>query len=143
MLAGNNALVIGGGLVGLETAEFFVGQNRRASVVEMGASTDGDMDEDVRTFTYRLLEKGKVDINVNTKVEKLTADGAVCSTPKGEKVFKGYDQILVAVGTKAYNPLEAELTGKVPVVKVVGDAKQARRIVYAIHEAVAAVLELN
>lgn len=143
VLAGNNALVIGGGLVGLETAEFFVGQNRKASVVEMGPSTDGDMDFDVRFFTYKVLEEGKVDINVNTKVEKLTADGAVCSTPEGEKVFKGYDQIVVAVGTKPYNPLEKELEGKVPLVKVVGDAKQSRRILHAVHEAVAAALELN
>ncbi len=142
VIAGDRVLVIGGGLVGLETAEFLVGQNRRASVVEMGPSTDGDMDYDVRYFTYEYLEQGKVDINVNTKVEKLTADGAVCSTPEGKKTFKGYDQIVIAVGTHSYNPLEKQLEGKVPTI-VVGDAKQARRIVYAIHEAVAAVLGLN
>ncbi len=142
VLAGNRVLVIGGGLVGLETAEYLVSQNRKASVVEMTAETGGNVDFDVRYFTDAVLEQGKVDVNINTKVEKITVDGAVCSTADGEKVFKGYDQIVVAVGTKAYNPLEKELEGKVPAI-VVGDAKQARMIVYAIHEAVAAVLNLN
>ncbi len=143
VLCGDNVLVIGGGLVGLETAEFVVSQNRRASVVEMAPTVGGEMDYDVRYFTTEYLEEGKVDINVNTKVEKLTADGAVCSTPDGEKVFKGYDQIVVAIGTRPNNPLEEKLEGKVQTF-VVGDAKQApRNIVYAVHEAVAAVMSLN
>ncbi len=143
VLAGNKVLVIGGGLVGLETAEYLVAQNRKASVIEMTGSTDGKMDESVKYFSYELLERGKVDINVNTKVEKLTVDGAVCSTPEGERVFKGYDQLVIALGSKTYNPLEKELEGKVPV-QVIGDAKEAKRLMLnAVHEAVAAALSLN
>lgn len=135
VLAGKKCVVIGGGLVGLETAEYLLSQNREVSVIEMGGKVGGDQHEGALFFCLQNLKEGNVDIHTNTKVEKLTKDGAICTTSEGEKVFAGYDMVVYAVGTKAYNPLQSELEGKVPELHVIGDAKEARRILYAIHEA--------
>ena len=35
VMLGNNVLVVGGGMVGLETAEHLISQNRKATIVEM------------------------------------------------------------------------------------------------------------
>ena len=50
--------------------------------------------------------------------------------------------IVLAMGAQSYNPLEEKLRGKVKSLHVIGDAKDARRGVEAIEEAVSLALEL-
>lgn len=121
VLAGNNCLVLGGGLVGIETAEFIVSQNREADVVEMRPTVGEEQSPYVWINIARYLKDENVNIMTGTKVKKLTADGAVCETADGEVVLSGYDMLVLALGTKPYNPLEAELKDLVEV-SVVGDA---------------------
>ncbi len=142
VMAGNRVLIVGGGLVGLETAEFLLTQNRQATVVEMLEKAGEGLHPSIQYFVFAALKKGNVDVLTNTKVQRFTADGAVCSTPSGEKILKGYDMVILAVGAKAYNPLKAELEGKVKSLHVIGDAEKPRRIVDAIEEAARLAINL-
>jgi NADPH-dependent 2,4-dienoyl-CoA reductase/sulfur reductase-like enzyme len=132
IIPGKNVLVAGGGLVGLETADFLLTQMSSVTVVEML----DDVGEDLITkdILLKTLRGGGVNIMTSTKIERFTKDGAICSTPKGETSVAGCDMVILAVGAQPYNPLEKELQGKVPEIHVIGDAKEARRIKDAVQE---------
>jgi len=136
-MAGNNVLVVGGGLVGLETAEFLLSQKRAVTVVEMLETTGEGLHDSAKYFLYNTLREGGVNIMTSTRVERFTADGAVCTTPTGEITLSGYDMVVMAVGSNSYNPLEDELKGKVTELYVIGDAKAVRRIPDAVQEGAA------
>ena len=132
---GYNNLVVGGGMVGLETAEFLLSEKRRATVVEMQEKAGADMHTSISYFVFKNLQEGGVEIKTNTKVEHFTGDGAVCTGEDGEIRLSGFDKVILAMGSKAYNPLEESLKGKVPKLHVIGDAVKAGRIATAVEEA--------
>lgn len=133
-MAGSRVLIVGGGLVGVETAEYLLTQNRSATVVETLHEAGEGLHPSIQYFIFRALSKGHVDVLTDTEIKRFTKDGAICATPSGEIVLKGYDMAVLAVGTKPYNPLQAELTGKVKSLHVIGDAEKPRRIVDAVEE---------
>ena len=135
VIPGKNVLVVGGGLVGLKTADFLLSRQRPVTVVEMQDKAGEEFNHSARHFLFKTLRDGGVTIMTGTKAERFTKDGAVCSANGGEITLSGYDMVVLAVGSNPYNPLEAELTGKVPEVYVIGDAKEARRIPHAVWEA--------
>jgi 2,4-dienoyl-CoA reductase-like NADH-dependent reductase (Old Yellow Enzyme family)/thioredoxin reductase len=132
---GQNVLVVGGGLVGLETAEYLLSQNRRATVAEMLDKAGEGLSPSVLYFVLKALQEGGVEILLNTEIEKFTPDGAVCTSPQGEVSLCGFDMVVLAVGSTAYNPLEKELKTKGKDLYVIGDAAKSRRIVDAVEEA--------
>ena len=133
VVPGFNVIVVGGGLVGLETAEVLLTEMRRITIVEMRGDIGDDMFS--KMMHIGVLNAGGVKIMTNTRVERFTKDGAVCSVPDGEVTIDGCDMIVMAAGSKAYNPLEAELKGKVGELYTVGDAVEPRRIKDAVLEA--------
>lgn len=139
---GENNLIIGGGLVGLETAEFIVSQKRKATVIEMMDKAGADMDESIQYFIFKELEKGNVQIKTGTKVESFTMDGAVCSNREGQHTLKDYDKVILAIGAKSFNPLENELIEKVPELYVIGDAVKPRRIANVVEEGARIAVEI-
>jgi 2,4-dienoyl-CoA reductase-like NADH-dependent reductase (Old Yellow Enzyme family)/thioredoxin reductase len=132
IVPGKKVLVAGGGLVGLETAEFLLTLMRSVTVVEMLDEAGADLL--MKDAVLNTLRDGGVDIMTSTKIERFTKDGAVCSAPEGEITLSGYDMVVLAVGSQPYNPLEKELEGKVPEIQVIGDAKEVRRIQDAVQE---------
>ncbi|MDR1589880.1 MAG: NAD(P)/FAD-dependent oxidoreductase [Oscillospiraceae bacterium] len=131
-IPGKKVLVVGGGLVGLETADFLLTQMSSVTVVEMSAQVGEDLV--VKDALLKTLRDGGVNVMVNTRVERFTRDGAVCSTPEGEITISGCDMAILAVGALPYNPLEEQLRGRVPEIHVIGDAAEARRVKDAVRE---------
>jgi len=109
VISGYNVLVVGGGLVGLETADFLLSQKRLVTVVEMLDKAGAGRDY----VLYNTLRNIGDNIMTSTKVQRFTKDGAVCLAPQGEITLSGYDMVILAVGSRPYNPLEKELEGKV------------------------------
>ena len=120
--SGNRVLVIGGGLVGLETAKFLTSQLRQATVVEMLDEVGKEIGDSVKFFLLQSLKENNVEILTGTKVEKFTTDGALCSNKNGQTTLTGYDMVVLAMGTKSYNPLEEVLKGQVKELYLIGDA---------------------
>jgi 2,4-dienoyl-CoA reductase-like NADH-dependent reductase (Old Yellow Enzyme family)/NADPH-dependent 2,4-dienoyl-CoA reductase/sulfur reductase-like enzyme len=133
--SGRNSLVVGGGLVGLETAEYLLAQGSKATVVEMKDKAGEGVNQITQYFIFKNLKEGGVDVLTNTKVEKFTKEGAICTGPSGEVNLSGYDMVILALGARAYNPLEESLKGKVKSLHLIGDTLRTRRIVDAVEEA--------
>lgn len=140
--AGNRVLIVGGGMVGLETAEYLLTQNSKSTIAEMTDTVGAGLHPSVLYFMFDSLEKGGVEILKNTKVEKFTKDGAVCRAQTGEITLTGYDTAVLAMGAESCNPLEQPLKERGLTVHVIGDAAKPRKIIEAVEEAARLALKL-
>lgn len=146
---GNNIVIIGGGSVGCETADFLADAHdfrtlggRKITVVEM-------MDNIVNTdFTpardaliSRLNHKGVV-IHTNTKVTDITEERIVCDCVGEPLSLVGVDTIISAIGTQSYNLLAEEIEKMGIPYKVIGDAKKVGHIFEAVADGRKVAIEI-
>ncbi len=90
-----------------------------------------DVGKAVRPFVIKELKKTGVKIEVQTKVEEISAQG-VKATNNGKPVTYAADSVVIAVGMKGQSPLAKQLEGKAPVVVAVGDGVEMKKIVGAV-----------
>jgi NADH dehydrogenase FAD-containing subunit len=130
---GLNVVVAGGGMIGAETASYLCVQCKQSvTIVEMLPDIANDMEGGIRDDLKDLLNKYFVKIQTGTKLAGVTEQGALLDTGCGVKLYP-CDTVVLAIGTKAYNPLEAELSGLCETV-VIGDAVKPRKAVAAVRE---------
>lgn len=142
--------ILGGGIVALETAEVVEQFHRYQGhddlfmdIVEMLPIMAQDLCANNREPMMRRLRAAGVHMYTRTKVVEYRGNSVVVEKEDGSLVEMGpYDHILFSMGTKSYNPFGEELAEFVPEVKVVGDAKLARRVVNATREGFDAAMEL-
>jgi len=125
-----SALVVGGGLVGLETADFLSAQGIRVTVVEMLPSVGGDLDPLPKAMLLKRLKQQGVEIKVNTKVLRLSRD-RVTAEQDGREVSFPVETVVMAVGARANHRLADELKGR-PNLYVIGDAAEPHKALEAI-----------
>ena len=134
--AGDRVVIIGGGEVGCETADFAGERGAlEITVVEMLEDVALDMLPWSKEFLMERLNGYGVNIITSAKVKAILDDGVVFTTNGKEESIRGVNSIILAMGAKPVNDLEEKLTGKVAEVHVIGDAKEPRRAFEAIHEA--------
>ena len=130
---GKRIIVVGGGLIGCETALFLAQQKKQTIILEILESVGVDMEPLVRKCLMKELEGLGVEIHTNTKVKEITEGGVVAIENGKEKEFEG-DSVVLALGLKPVNRLKDELRGKVGKIVVIGDAKGQGKIRAAINE---------
>lgn len=132
---GVNVLIVGGGSVGLETADFLAEQGKKVTLVEMKDEIGADMVKRVRQFLTKRLDELKTNINVSCKVCEFCSGGAIVDSNGQTKTFDGYDNIVWALGTRPDDTLEKELADcQVKVIKI-GDAAKVKDALAALEEA--------
>jgi NADPH-dependent 2,4-dienoyl-CoA reductase/sulfur reductase-like enzyme len=152
-----DVLIIGGGMVGLETAEFLAhpGHNpiigrTHITIIEMLKEVGLDMVPEGRTLLMERLHDNGVRILTCRKVREILQDGVVVVNTivetkpdrtvayregETEEAIRGMKTIILAMGAKSVDVLSAQLKDKVPEVYVIGDAKKPRKALEAIAEA--------
>ncbi|MDD5017532.1 MAG: FAD-dependent oxidoreductase, partial [Eubacteriales bacterium] len=136
-----SVLVVGGGLVGVETAEYCTDYCDRVTVVEMMGDIALDMYMTVRDSLLRRFKHENIAVYTDTKVLEVTEDGIVCETGGEKKTMGGYDAVIIAMGADAYNPFD-DFESLAPEVYLIGDAKEARSAVEAIYEGARVALDI-
>ncbi|MFH1651821.1 MAG: FAD-dependent oxidoreductase [Chloroflexota bacterium] len=140
--AGDEVVIIGGRLVGLETARFLAAQGKKVSVVSRRKIA-----RDVaRLLKITLLEdmvRYGVNLYADALPEMITAKG-IAINYDGEALFLEADTIVIAVGSAADDRLTRELEERAPdlTVRVIGDCVTPRDALTAIHEGFKAGSEL-
>lgn len=130
------AVVIGGGLVGLETADYLASSNVLVSVVEMLEKAGKDLGSLRAICVMQKLAQLKVDIHTKTKFIDLNEQGVLVECDGKQDTIE-CDHVVIALGSKPVNDqkiLDALKEKQIPTY-VIGDAKEARRALNAIHEA--------
>jgi 2,4-dienoyl-CoA reductase-like NADH-dependent reductase (Old Yellow Enzyme family)/thioredoxin reductase len=141
VLAGPQILVLGGGVVGCETADFLAhpvddlrpGGNR-VTVIEMLDNVALDERSSWRSLLIQRLRAKGVGIITSAKVVEILPDGVKYIQAGQEKTIRGMDTIVVALGTKPNNMLAQHLKDVSRHLLVVGDAREPRRALEAIAE---------
>lgn len=130
---GKRAIVVGGGLIGCETALFLAQQKKQVIILEILENVGVDMEPLVRKCLMKELDSFGVEIHTNTKVKEITEEGVMAIENGQEKEFEG-DSVVLALGLKPVNGLKDALKGKVGKIAVIGDAKGQGKIRAAISE---------
>ena len=154
---GHKVLVVGGGMVGAETAEFLAEQGHDVSVIEMRHEIGPDVIHEHRIFLMEGLEKYGVQKITDAAVSEIFSDGVSyknAADKSDETLYeaRGFDTVVLSMGfSSRYTHREGqevvydfadELRAIVPEVLVVGDAVRARRALDATKEAYDVALKL-
>lgn len=136
-------VVIGGGLVGLEAAEFLKTPDNQVTVVEMLEEVGKDLGEMRKIAVNMAVAEAKIQIMVKTKCLGIAGHKVKVEEDGVQKELEA-DAVVIAVGAKSRPTKElteaCEQMG-IPY-HIVGDAVKARRALNAIHEAFAVAREL-
>jgi 2-enoate reductase len=135
--AQGHVVVIGGGLVGCETACMAVETAEDVTIVEV-------LDEVLKTAGHCLnndqalkamMEKRQVRTICSAKVTKIE-DGSLSYEKDGKTETVPCDMAVLACGYRPNDGLAAELEGRVKDLSVIGDAEAPRKILTAVHEGI-------
>ena len=129
----DEAVVIGGGEVGCETAEYLSELGKNATLVEMLRGLALDMELFNRHLLLQRLKEKKITTLMETTFEGVAEEGIAVSDAHGKRTLKA-ESIVLAIGSKPNNELAKALKGKVENLYVVGDCVEPRKSLEAIHE---------
>ncbi|MBP8980785.1 MAG: FAD-dependent oxidoreductase, partial [Syntrophobacterales bacterium] len=139
-----SVVVIGGGLVGCETAEFLLAKGNgvtAVTVVEMLDRMAATVSVTYRPFFLARLKKMGIGMETHTVVEEITPQGVKVSR-KGLPDFIPGDFVILAVGLKADPALAESFRGIAPEFYEVGDCVRPRMIKEAVEEGFAAGMKI-
>ncbi|MFH1350455.1 MAG: FAD-dependent oxidoreductase [Pseudomonadota bacterium] len=140
---GENVVIIGGGAVGCETAEFMADRGSEVTVVEMLKGVAQDIGPLERSLLMRRLMNKGVKLSTKTVIREVTQDGGlVLLRDDQQETLKGTDTLVLAVGYRPVMELEKTLKEKkTPYVKI-GDCAGVRNAMDAIWEGFLLAYEL-
>lgn len=140
---GQHILVIGGGLVGMETVDYLISQGAAdISLVEKQRRSP------VQIFTshgYQLhtrVRQGGCHLFWGTEIYAIEQDRAILVQEGGTHIEVQTDQVIIAVGTRPNRTLVAAMEKKGIPHYLVGDAYQPRRILEAVAEGARAAWQI-
>ena len=134
--AGKKVLVVGGGMVGCETAAFLGEQEHDVTVIEFRDTVGADVLHEHRVYLMKDFEDYGIQQITGAKVCRFFEDGVEYETADGtHHETRGYDSVILSMGYRNYNPLEEKIKELVPDTYVIGDAIKARRALDATKEA--------
>lgn len=146
---GKTMLVIGGGLVGCETADYLAQGGAKVTMVEMMDHIAGDTVKEEKMFFNLKFARFGVRVSVSTKVESIKGTTVTFTTPEGRE-SDTYDYVVLAMGSRGAKdipgldlndaPETVEMAGKLVAVRYAGDCIRARKIQTAFKEAYLAAL---
>ena len=132
---GQKVVIIGGELVGCETADFLGAKGRSVTVARRGPEMACKIGPTARECLLgRLPEKGVCLLPGVQKYEAITDKGLVLIDSEGKRQTIEADTIVIAAGSKGNIGLYEKLKGTVPELHAIGDCKEPRDIMEAISE---------
>ena len=135
--------IIGGGLVGCETADFLADQGKQITIIEMLRKVAADVGPLRKHFLMQRLANGGVKMLTSSRVEEIAEQGIITIDENGQRKNIGiYDIIVLALGSKSENKIASHIEDTVSKVFVIGDALRPRMALDAIAEGAAVGREI-
>lgn len=129
---GQAAIVVGGGLIGTETAHYLALEGRKIQVVEMLDDVAATLDWMTRHWLMEEAAKLGIEFFTRTTIKEFTGKGAIVRDSEGKEREMTADTVVVAVGTEPVNYLAEELKDIDADVYTIGDAKIMGKIINAV-----------
>ncbi|MEN6472960.1 MAG: FAD-dependent oxidoreductase [Syntrophaceae bacterium] len=125
---GRTVVIIGGGLVGCETAEFLLKHKRRVAIVEMLPELAAKMPAAGRTILLGHLKTLGAYFYTGYRCREITAKTVAIEEERGVGRVLKADTVVIAVGDKPDTALYDALKGKVAELYLIGDAARPEGI---------------
>ncbi|MEW6142679.1 MAG: FAD-dependent oxidoreductase [Chloroflexota bacterium] len=130
---GKRVLVVGGGMIGVETAIHLAQQGHQVTLISRRAELSNDAYRVNRLYLLRMLSDYKVEIRTGTDILRGNLSEVVVVKDGIEEVLH-IDSVVFCRDMCSQNELHRNLTGKVTSLYAVGDCIEPRRIIEAIWE---------
>lgn len=135
--AGKKTVIVGGGLVGCETALWLAQNGIHVTIVEAldkVMAVNGPLCAANKEMLEALLPFNGVEIITGAKVTEFANGEVKVDTKEGSKTIMS-DSVILSVGYKEENTLYNNLQFDIPDLYLLGDAKKVSNIMYAIWDA--------
>lgn len=127
---GKNVVIIGGGSVGCETADFIAPlvndrhpRNKKITVIEMQDNIVLDDTSPSRSLLVQRMENKGIEILCNAKVEKVLEDSIIYSMNSADYKLSNIDTVIIAIGSVSDNKLSKLLNENDIQHECIGDSK--------------------
>jgi len=132
--AEGNVAVVGGGMVGCETAEFLADKGLQVTIIEMLEEIAPDMGMiNKAMLLMRIYEKG-IKVSTGTIVKEITDNAMVVEKMGNTETLSGVDTIVLATGSRPDAALQDMLEKMNIPFRKIGDCAKAGKIIDAVHE---------
>lgn len=119
MPLGKRVAIVGGGLVGLELAEFLVDRGRQVTVLEEGPSLGRELSIVRRWRVLDGLRQHGAELQTQATINEIGRKAISYTTQEGEARSLAVDSVVLAIGARPDDRLAKELeTVKVPVISI-------------------------
>ena len=142
VLPGQRVLIVGGGMVGCETADYLGEHLHDVTVVKRTDNFAADVVMQSRPLLMERLHRYGVKMLPWSKVVGIVEDGAMVERENGPEKLGGFDTVVLALRCQPVNKLADELEDVVSEIHVIGDAKEPRKAIDATWEGARVALEL-
>jgi pyruvate/2-oxoglutarate dehydrogenase complex dihydrolipoamide dehydrogenase (E3) component len=137
-----HTLVLGGGLIGMETADFLCQKGMQVTLVEVLKRSPVLKITSHGYMLHTRLREGKCKLLFNTAVKRIEEGSITIASDGEEQILCPVNQVVIAIGLKPRDDLKKILQARGIPHCVVGDAVQPRRILEATEEGARAAWDL-
>ena len=141
---GENPLILGGGLIGAETADFLSEKGKKVTLLEMQPDIAKDMEGRTRRYLLLRLKDRAVTIFTSTQVQEITPERMVRVKDEDcvERWIGPFSSVVVAVGYRSNRSLASDLKAAGIPFTAVGDCAKVGKIMTAVEGGFKAGLSL-
>ncbi len=123
---GKKVLVVGGGMVGCEAAEYLAERGHEVAIIEMKDVIAADVVPENRRYMFENFRRNNVQLQPGAKVGQFYTDGVDYTMADGSAgSLRGFDSVVLAMGTRKYDPLSEAAASAAKEVVVIGEALQS------------------
>ncbi|MFK4341820.1 MULTISPECIES: FAD-dependent oxidoreductase [unclassified Paenibacillus] len=135
---GASTVIVGGGLVGCETALWLADQGKKVTLVEMQEdilTVGGPLCHANEDMLRDLVAFKDIHLLTNAKIVDANDQEFVLKNKNGEETILKADSAILAVGYTPQQSLYEDIQNDVSEAYLIGDAKQVQNIMYAVWDA--------
>jgi NADPH-dependent 2,4-dienoyl-CoA reductase/sulfur reductase-like enzyme len=129
---GKRVVILGGGLVGCETAVHLAQLGKTATVVEMMSAVAEEANVRQRPILLDMMQRCNVRVETGLRGVEAKANGLLCVDDEGVETFIEADTVICAVGQRPLREVVNRFLDAAPEVVQVGDCVQAKSVTQAI-----------
>jgi 2,4-dienoyl-CoA reductase-like NADH-dependent reductase (Old Yellow Enzyme family)/thioredoxin reductase len=138
---GNKVVILGGGMVGAETAEYLAAKGKQVTIVEMLEAIAADMDRTSRLLLIFSLDELGVKMLTKATAKEINDQGVIVNHRSKQQFIK-VDTVVLALGARPNRELADHLKMLGTELYLVGDCAQARKLPDAVEEGFKTALKL-
>ncbi|MBI2909515.1 MAG: FAD-dependent oxidoreductase [Chloroflexi bacterium] len=128
-------VVVGGGMVGLEAAEYLAHRGNKVTVIKRSPRFAPDMEAHNRHATIQALSEAGVTLQARREALEAVEGGLLAiDLDSGQQTIIAADVVVIALGAAPDRGLAEAMESEVPEIYTVGDCNEPRIIMEAVYE---------